>query len=273
VAFVAGGACSAKSDTVSQGSSKPAAAAAAKSFEPVAKAVKTCYRPGERATVVTSNAMGANLAYVPVYADGLARADTPRGDANAKGIFRGSWVIPTDVPPGPAKVRIAAAGPSTGKQIEAPFTVADASGKCTDPSVAASKSGSTVPGQTTVPGSPSTTSVDDPYANVPTTIPEIAQGGDFATTVTVTKQCLNIGEKQTVKVQTKENALVSYVLIYREGSQGNNSNAGLADPKGHYEDTFIVDPLTKNGTATVQVVAKYGKQKSFNGARFKVGDC
>lgn len=253
-------------------------------FAPAATAEPACVKRGEKMTVVTTNAKGANVVYVPTYADGHSREETaaPRGDANDKGVFRGSWTVPKSVPPGRGIVRVAVAAGSNGKQLQVPFAVAEDDGSCSPaeatPTTAPSTSSTvqntntTKPGETTLPTSSSTT-VPAGGSTTSTTQVPIAEGGDFKTTVTFAKACVEPGGSQTIRVQAAERGILTYAVGYAEGSPPGNSNGGTTSASGSYQDTFIVDPLTKPGTATAQVSVKAGDRQSFAGARFQVGGC
>ncbi|MEA3075658.1 MAG: hypothetical protein QOF60_566, partial [Actinomycetota bacterium] len=168
-------------------------------------------------------------------------------------------------------------GPN-GKQVETPFSVANAEGKCPEPTVALptttapKATASTKPGETTVPGA--TTTPGGSAGATTTTETPLVNGGDFTTTVTMGKNCVKPGGIQTIKVQTIEQGIVTYAVGYANFSPGGgNTNAGTADIKGKYQDTFTVPLNTTLGKADVQVVVKASnKRKSFAGVHFDVKD-
>ncbi|HEX7168668.1 MAG TPA: hypothetical protein VF230_16930 [Acidimicrobiales bacterium] len=86
---------------------------------------KPCLRAGEEQTIEARTGIGkAEIAYAPTYADGKFHGDTPRGFSDEDGVFRASWEIPDDVPPGRVTVRIIAAKGAKSDSANAPFHVA-----------------------------------------------------------------------------------------------------------------------------------------------------
>lgn len=245
-------------------------------FEPTIKAANECVKPGEDVTIVVSNAEKAEVALLLQYPNGATRPDQtqPRGVANDNGEFRGTYTMPTDAPAGEATVRAAVAAGPNATQLTSTFAIADASGSCAAPTAAAAATTtqpSTVPGQTASPGQTTTTSAS--AASTTTTI-RIVEGGDFETKVTVSKQCLDPGDQQTIKIETMSRTALTYVVAYAPGSPGGDSNAGTANADGQYTDTFKVRADAKPGIATVQVSVQASQgRRSFAGVRFQVGDC
>lgn len=255
-------------------------------FSPIAKASKSCVKRGEEVTVTVSRAPDANVAFLIVYSDGRARQETksPSGDVDENGVFRGSWTVPESVPSGPGKVRIAVASGVKGDQVEAPFNVADETGECASPTVNPATttpgtdggSGTTVPGASTTLATGATTtpgSGGGAASTTSTTELPVIEGGEFKTTVTVGKACVKAGDSQTMRVQTAANASFTYTVTYAEGSPAGNSDVGTADEKGRFDDSFLVEPRATDGTATLQVIVQSGRQRSFGGTKFKVGNC
>jgi hypothetical protein len=250
-------------------------------FAPIAKVTPSCIKPGEVATVTVTGAPSANIVVVPVYSIGFAVNSTapPTGDADIQGNFTTKWTVPSGAPAGLGKARIAIAGGKDVKQVEAPFDIASSNGDCPPPTVTTKPAASsttrpstaaTKPGETTTSGATTTF----PNATTTTEVPAV-NGGDFKTTVTMGKSCVEPGQKQTIKVQTIENGVVSYSIGYADFSPaGGNANAGSAGSKGHYEDTFVVPPGTNKGRALAQAaVAAKGGRRSFAGTHFDVGNC
>jgi hypothetical protein len=166
-----------------------------------------------------------------------------------------------------------AAGPNA-KQLSLTFAIASAGGNCAAIAAGASTTQPTqtpaVPDQTAGPGQTTTTASP---ASTTTTL-RIVEGGDFETKVTVSKQCLDPGDQQTVKIETEARTGVTYVVAYAPGSPGGDSNASTANADGQYTDTFKVRTDVKPGTATVQVSVQASQgRRSFAGVRFQVGNC
>ena len=91
---------------------------------------KPCVRTGDKQELTTHAVKGANVAYAIIYADEKVRGDPPHGDADSRGTYKASWVIPSDAPVGSVRVRIlAVSGRRTGSTV-APFKVIGEGASC-----------------------------------------------------------------------------------------------------------------------------------------------
>src|SRR5688500_4885251 len=61
---------------------------------------KSCVPIGAKQTLMAKTEPDVNIAFVPQYADHLFHGETPKGYTNDKGVFKRSWTIPDDAPPG-----------------------------------------------------------------------------------------------------------------------------------------------------------------------------
>ena len=84
---------------------------------------KPCLRAGEKQELTTHAVKGANVAYAIIYADEVVRGNPPHGDADSRGTYKASWVIPADVPTGSVRVRILAVSGRKRGSVVAPFKV------------------------------------------------------------------------------------------------------------------------------------------------------
>ena len=124
------------------------------------------------------------------------------------------------------------------------------------------------------PGAPPAAAAGSPDEEHTTTTKATLPPGQFKVTVTMGEECVNPGGPQTVKIQARPGAVVTWVTEYSDGDSHHNNNGGIADSKGSYTDSYVVDIAAPDGEATVTAtVSTKDKGVAFGRALFAVGGC
>lgn len=89
-----------------------------------------CVRPGGEQRVVATTEPGAEIGYVPVYADGTGQPNPPLGEADKKGRYEAAWTVPATAPPGEVRLAVIGAKGKKVSQDETTFKIAGPDGTC-----------------------------------------------------------------------------------------------------------------------------------------------
>lgn len=132
----------------------------------------------------------------------------------------------------------------------------------------------TVPPGGATGGSPTTSTTSRPGAapSAPATTADTqSPPSEFPVKVSFAHSCINVGMTQIIRFETVAGAGIAYVVEFSDGQAHEATGGGVADNRGHFEDSFTIQAGAPNGTATAHVSATSGDRRSAAKHSFTVG--